>query len=107
MSKRLKTNHDNGYPKQKGSNYQLWLGGLAALVVAVVGVVLFTRSSDPASEFEPQVTGAPRLAVAQEVFDYGDVKLGTTVETVFEIQNVGDQELRIAENPPVRVVEGC
>lgn len=108
MNKRLKTHHPNGnsHTPQKQNAY-IWFGGVVAVVAAIVGVVLFARNDGASDGFVPEVTGAPRVTVAQDVFDYGDVKLGTTVETVFMVQNVGDQNLSIMENPQVEVVEGC
>lgn len=115
MSKRVKRkrsaqSHKNHHKKNAGHtiNWRLW-GGLAA-VLAIVGaaVVLLKGGGDgiPA-DFVPEVIGAPRVAVAQEVYDYGDVKLDTTIETVVDIQNVGDETLEILGEPQVQVLEGC
>jgi hypothetical protein len=111
MSKKLKVHHSNGVdnyvcPTRLKKSY-LWLGSLAAVIAAVIGVILFTRDDGIPDDFVPEVIGAPRVAVAQDTFDYGDVKLGSTVETVFEVQNVGDKNLSIMENPQVEVLEGC
>lgn len=57
--------------------------------------------------FKPEVTGAPRLMVPQDSFDYGDVKLGSTITTTFDVRNTGDQPLVILGEPQVELVEGC
>jgi hypothetical protein len=59
------------------------------------------------ANYVPETNGAPEVAVAQESVDYGDVKLGTTIQTVFEVSNKGDQPLMILGEPQVQVVEGC
>lgn len=107
MSKKLRRQHDFG-PQQVQSKWQYsWLGGLAVVIMIVLGLVLFTRDDGIPDDFVPEVIGAPRVAVAQDTFDYGDVKNGTTVETVFEVQNVGDENLSIMQTPQVEVVQGC
>lgn len=87
----------------------MWFA-LAAAGLILIGIVglLATRSSDgiPA-DFVPEVEGAPRISVVQDSVDYGDVKLNTTIETVFRVKNVGDQTLYILDEPQVELVEGC
>lgn len=86
--------------------------GVVLLILAVLALVSRQDESpgqqifDP--DFEPQVTGAPRLEVLpQDVIDYGDVKLGTTITTVYTVRNVGDAPLVILGEPRVELVEGC
>ncbi|HLA44876.1 MAG TPA: hypothetical protein VJZ27_15635, partial [Aggregatilineales bacterium] len=95
------------YQPRSNNHRYIWLGAAAAVITVVLGFVLFTRSDGISSDFVPQVIGAPRVAVAQEIFDYGEVKLNTTIETVFEVQNIGDENLRIMEDIQVEVLEGC
>lgn len=64
-------------------------------------------SLSQAANFTPQVAGAPRLAVSPEQVDHGNVKLNTTIDSVFEVRNVGDKPLQILGEPRVEVVEGC
>jgi hypothetical protein len=78
------------------------LVGLGALIVG--GILFVVASSQP---FTPQVTGRPSGVVSQNEFTYGDIKLGKTVETVFKVKNVGDENLHILNDPYVEVVEGC
>lgn len=59
------------------------------------------------SNFKPAVTGAPSVMVSRDSFDYGDVKLGSTVTTTFDVRNVGDKPLFILGEPQVELVEGC
>ena len=89
------------------SSRQLWWGGgiiLALLAVAAATWLLLGRQ---AAEYTPEVTGGPSASIDQTVFDYGDVKLGTTIKTVFRVKNVGDAQLAFTSNPRVEVLEGC
>ncbi len=85
-----------------------WIIG-ALVLLPIIGVLLFGQSAggsvDPS--FVPKVKGAPSLAVAQDFFDLGDQHFNVTVDVVYNLQNVGDQALRIVEVPQVQVLEGC
>ncbi len=110
MSKRSKRREKGSPPAAPVRPLHLLaLGGLAVGLVVVIAVLLAQNSQAngvPAS-FTPEYTGGPRAEVAQEVFDYGDVRFNTPVETVFRVRNVGDQPLTILGEPQVRLVEGC
>ena len=86
----------------------LWLPLIiVAGVVLVVVALISSGGSQSASAVKPQVNGAPALQVDKEKVDFGDVKLGQTVEVKFEVANVGDRPLTFKEKPYVEVVEGC
>ena len=53
------------------------------------------------------VSGRPAVKSDRLQIDLGDVRLGKTVQASFQVQNVGDQPLRITAAPYVEVVEGC
>lgn len=94
------------YAKQP-TTQRLWLIG-SIIAFTIVGLLIINNiSSRSASNGTAQVTGAPRIDVVQNTFDYGDVRLGTPVETVFHVRNVGDQPLVILNTPQVQVIEGC
>lgn len=95
-----------------------WLPVVVVGVLLVIGaaVILSQSNKDKASQsgstrfdpnFKPEVTGAPRVMVPQDSFDYGDVKLGSTITTTFDVRNTGDQPLVILGEPQVELVEGC
>jgi membrane protein required for beta-lactamase induction len=85
-----------------------WVPLAAAVVgVALIGAGLVFANGGLGSKETPMVTGAPRLAVSQEMVDYGEIKVNTPVETVFRVRNMGDQPLRIVGEPQVELVEGC
>ncbi len=102
--------------KRRANNNMKWIfagiaGGVALLIAALV---LVSRQDDSPGQktydpnFEPEVTGAPRVEVVQDdVIDYGDVKLGTTVTTEYTVRNLGDEQLVVLGEPQVELVEGC
>ncbi len=85
-----------------------WIIGTLVLL-PIIGVLLFGQSTggsiDP--NFVPKVKGASSLAVAQDFFELGDQHFNNTVQVAYNLQNVGDQTLRILEVPQVEVREGC
>ena len=93
---------------------RLAAGAAGAVLLILAALALTSRQSDPpgqkvfAPDFEPQETGAPRLEVLpQDVVDYGEVKLGTTITTVYTVRNLGDSPLIIYGEPRVELIEGC
>jgi len=95
-----------GKPPSRG--YPRWLPlAMVAAVAAVIGGGALVAQNGRQATVIPVVTGAPRVAVAQEVVDYGEVKVNTPIETVFRVQNIGDQPLKILGEPQVELVEGC
>lgn len=103
--------------KQRGLSSTLkWvLGGAVACAAIVIALVITSPGQgtqagqtafDP--DFEPEVTGAPRLSVVEdELIDYGDVTLNTTINTVYTVRNVGDEPLMFLSTPRIEVIEGC
>ncbi len=93
-----------------------WLGIGAIVVVLAIAGLLISRSGGSSAQANTsvsatlqtsQVASAARIAVDQDTFDYGDVKLGSTIQTVFHIRNVGTEPLQILNNPQVKIVIGC
>ncbi len=101
--------------RKQGGNTTWMLAGIAGVVVVILAaIVLLSRENDSPDQrafdpnFEPEVAGAPRLEVLpQDVIDYGAVKLGEVVTTVYTVRNVGDRPLTILGEPRVELVEGC
>ncbi len=88
----------------------------ALLLMGAAAILLGQKNKDETSSsgserfdsnFKPEVSGAPRVSVPQDNFDYGAVKLGETIETVFDVRNTGDQPLVILGEPRVELIEGC
>jgi hypothetical protein len=82
------------------------------LILIGVGLILFVAwailGSTGQGKAAIEVTGAPKIKVDKQAFDYGDVKLGgTPIRTVVRVTNVGDQDLKFTEAPYVEVLEGC
>ncbi len=92
----------------KKQRVPIWLPLIIVAGVALVAIALLSsRDSQAATPVKPQANGAPALQVDKEKVDFGEVKLGQTVETKFEVTNAGDQPLTFKETPYVEVVEGC
>lgn len=92
-------------PPRRISRLALWLTIIVMALSAAAGFLALRSSSAP--PYQPLVTGAPSLAVDQELVDLGDVPLGEWVEVTFTLQNVGDRELRFIQPPYIEVVAGC
>lgn len=94
--------------KHRSKNNVVKLDRRVVLVIAVLGVAaVFAFLQTSSENYVPEVVGAPRLVVAQEHFDFGDVPLGQFVEAEFRVRNIGDQTLRLTDQPVVEVREGC
>ena len=94
-------------PKQK-QRFPIWLPLIiVAGVVLIVVALVSGNNAAPAAPAAIEVTGTPALKVDRDKVDFGDVKLGQTVQVSFEVTNVGDQPLTFKEKPYVEVVEGC
>jgi len=83
------------------------LTAVAAVILIIAGGAMVLFAPDPVAETSPEVTGAPRLVVAQPEIDEGYIKLDKTIETTFHLKNVGDRPLKILGEPQVELVEGC
>ncbi|MBZ0304358.1 MAG: DUF1573 domain-containing protein [Anaerolineae bacterium] len=82
-----------------------------AVILIVLGILLGGAAllfQPGQSSYVPEVLGGPRIALAEDVIDFGDVPVNKPVEAVFRVRNIGDQVLRILDyEPPVELVEGC
>lgn len=107
MTKRLHRHPHEPMPPKRDWLFRVGLGGVLLLFG---GLAILLRGGEEEGidpNFTPDISGAPALEVEQENLDFGDVRLGETVEAVFRIKNVGDQPLRIGESPQVEVLDGC
>ncbi len=102
------------------NNRPPWALLLAFGLMLIAGVFLLARASQSgqtgrtagtadgsSSDSVAPVTGAPRVSVARSTIDHGNVKLNTTIDSVFMVKNVGDQDLIVQGEPRVELVEGC
>jgi hypothetical protein len=84
----------------------LWLAVAIGALLLIGGGLAAWNSFGRRPEVQPQVTGAPKLAVDQTLVDEGYVKFNVPVRTSYRLSNVGDQPLKIIATP-VELVEGC
>ncbi len=82
---------------------------LLVIIIVIGSLIAFLR---PQSSFEKnlaaiEVAGAPRIKVAKETIDYGNVKLGEFVSPSIKVTNVGDQILEFKEPPYIEIQAGC
>ena len=80
---------------------------MAGLVLIGLVVIGGPAGNTPATKATIEVKGAPALKADKEKVDFGNVKLGQTVQVSFDVANVGDQPLHFTEAPWVEVIEGC
>jgi hypothetical protein len=94
------------YSKKKKQKKQIpWL--MPVLGIALLAVALTFVFKKPAEPYTPEVTGAAAIQVNQQVIDLGDIRLGKWVNASFQVTNVGDQPLRLTQEPYIEVKEGC
>ncbi len=105
MTTPRKQSHPTPTPSPRRTPW-LWVGLAAVgalLLILVVSTLLRDNPGAPATGGQ----SGPVVAVEQETFDYGDVKVGTPIETIFRVRNAGSETLKIAGAPQVELVEGC
>ncbi len=92
--------------KQRRNTLILLIAGGLLLIGAGVSLAknAWDNRADPSLI---EVSGQPSLEVDQELIDYGDVKLNTSLTFAIDLTNVGDQPLKISEEPYIEVKEGC
>lgn len=89
------------------------IAGIGVVLLVIVGAFFLLRGGDEEIKeeidpnFTPQVSGSPRLEVAQDTQDLGDVKFEQMVSSTFTIRNVGDEPLVFQREPQVELVRGC
>lgn len=81
-------------------------GLLAVVVVIGAGTWFFLQKPSP-QVVAAQYTGGPRLAVDNDLIDFGNLRFEKFVTARFRLRNVGDQPLRLAVNRQVEAIEGC
>jgi hypothetical protein len=93
-------------PRNKKAKPSAWLlvAGLGILLVTALLILSGMNREKAAIE----VTGAPKIKVDRDAFDFGNVRLGKEpVRVVVRVTNVGDQPLEFSEPPYLEVLEGC
>lgn len=99
MSKRGRTSSITGP--------MLLLGGGMLVLGAVALATLGGREDTVVDEDRIEVRGQPSLRADPESIDLGEVPLDTPKTFQVALTNVGDETLRLTEEPYLEVVEGC
>ncbi len=108
MSNKFKPVEKPLQPPKPSRRPLLWAVAGSVAVLAIVAAVFWALQARPADvTYTPEVTSGPNAAIDQTQFDYGDVKLGTTIETTFRVKNTGSAQLAFRGEPRVEVLEGC
>lgn len=104
-------------PRQAGKPTWLAAAVLTLAGVALVSMLIWlvqrnaaeTAQTTPAqvAPSDSAALSGPRISVDRDHFDYGNVKLNTTIETAVRVRNTGNQELALEQNPVVELIEGC
>lgn len=84
----------------------LWLVLAGTISLALVAMLIIVRQQTT-NTFAPLYIGGARAQLSQTLFDYGDVKNETQIQTSFSVKNIGDRQLQFKLEPLVEVVEGC
>jgi len=81
---------------------------IAALAgVLLIGGAILLAGKGSETDYTAKVKGQPAIVVDQQEYDYGEVKLGSSIKTAVKVTNVGDEPLRFSGRPYVELVEGC
>lgn len=83
------------------------LGGLALMGLVVYAVWAAATGDTGGPRVAVEVQGAPSIKPDKDNVDLGTIHYGQTVKVDFQIANVGDQQLRLSQQPYIEVVEGC
>lgn len=71
-------------------------------LLLLTAIFFFSRGGQ-----EEQAGGTPAIQVDQQVIDYGQVKLGTSLSFKIKVTNAGSGTLRFTQPPSIQIVEGC
>jgi len=71
------------------------LGALVAMGCDTTEKALTATAEPSATASAVSIDGAPTITVAEKVFEFGKVKLGSTVEHTFKLRNEGSAPLII------------
>lgn len=93
---------------ERSSGLPSWLIPIIVGLILVLILIVYLLRPGSTPVAAPMFAGdGPRAQISQSLFDYGDVKNGSTVNTEFTIQNTGNRQLQFRQEPVVQVVEGC
>ena len=107
MSRRQKFTNRRKPAPNRARDYRVPIGLSFLAVLLIGGATLLWQTNSHGSVSPPEVRGMPRVAVTPETIDYGDVKLDTSIRSVFHVSNIGDEPLQILGEPEVELIRGC
>jgi hypothetical protein len=105
MSKKSRHTSSKPAPARRLPWLALISGG--AVLLIIIGMVIWWTSFRVGPAVTPQAGGEPRLAVDRTTVDDGYVKFETPIRVAFKLSNTGSQLLQILSEPQVELIEGC
>ena len=72
-----------------------WLKPITALAL-----LLLLAAAAVAQDNPPKAGGAPKLVIASQIHDFGEVKAGTPLRYTFKVKNEGSADLLIENVQP-------
>jgi|YelNatPaOPRAMG01_1025707.scaffolds.fasta_scaffold16462_5 hypothetical protein len=97
---RNRTTHSK--PKSRWGRTLPWMAIFIGGLLFLIAIFFFSRGGQG-----EQAGGAPAIQVDQQVIDYGQVKLGTSLSFKIKVTNVGSGTLRFTQPPSLQIAEGC
>ena len=113
MSQKPKNRYPRGQDSAPQSNTFLVAAiSIAAAVVLVAAAFLLFSRGDETGEapegYAPEVSGAPNLVLlGAPLIDHGSIQVNQFVDSVFTVQNTGDQVLTLDCDDRPQLVAGC
>jgi hypothetical protein len=102
-----KSRNKNNKPEPSRQLPWLSLAAGGAILLIIVGAVLWWASPHSNPMTMPRQLDSPRLTVDRTMIDDGYVKFDTPVRAAFRLNNTGNQPLQILGEPQVKLIEGC
>jgi hypothetical protein len=92
---------------ERDARLPMWIIPVFSVLMIALLAILYVWRPNASTNYVPEYAGGARAQLSQTLFDYGEVKNNSQVQTSFSIKNIGDRQLQLSQEPLVEVVEGC